>query len=546
MQENYDITLLNKNDHTIIEHIEQGEFFGNECSIIGIDIITYNKCYFLKSLTIIAGTSHPIKIRDSFIETLFITGQQSASIELTNCHVNKLVFESINPVYVGNIKILGNVIGDSLYKEIRFMRCIINLELDNTNYGIIDLGESLNVSLTASLINCRALGFNAKIAAINAHLSLNIKDSTLNELQIKKGSLTGVFTNSKVGNSLITEVSKVDLTTNGESFGDLAFWKCDNLRIIVSETRFNSLVVNECISPYLDISNANYSSLHTRNDLFEKPSIDHLSILNSSSISINLKGYFLDLTFVGATVSSLSIADSAIKKKLEILESNFSKSEFRNVSFNRNASFLLKHSDITLVKFNTIDWMQHHKLEESYARSQNKSELERVIQDYLSLMESYRQLKVISQSASNRLDILNFQAHEQRVQKEILWLKKECWDWILLWTNEKFNNYGLSFSLPLRYLFLFHSLFFLFLISFTNTFDYTFFFLTQAGFDYEITVAAIGDFSSTLFPVHSFEYLKKERGWPIIIDLLMRISSGYFIFYFLSATRKFHNLTIRN
>ena len=47
------------------------------------------------------------------------------------------------------------------------------------------------------------------------------------------------------------------------------------------------------------------------------------------------------------------------------------------------------------------------------------------LQYYLSLKESYRQLKAISLSALNKFDALSFQRHEQRIQKQILRLRRD-------------------------------------------------------------------------------------------------------------------------
>lgn len=144
--------------------------------------------------------------------------------------------------------------------------------------------------------------------------------------------------------------------------------------------------------------------------------------------------------------------------------------------------------------------------------------------------DTYRQLKKASLTNNNLIDALQFHANEmQSYWREIRLIGGDnFWDTILIFLNRWSSNFGQSWILPLVWLFLFHSLFFLFVMSyfFGNSFS--------GNFEF-------GQFWVLLNPLHKTpDYINTGSG--LFTEFLMRIFNSYFIYHFVKATRKFGRL----
>lgn len=509
-----------------------------DCSINLGSETHFTKCYFSKSLNITKASSRLI-MTDCYVNNLTIETSDKFELILVDCNIDLLIISKNPNRQALNVIVKSESPKSSQIKVIK-VHDYCTFDLASTTFGTISyFNDSTGfIGNTLNLVNCETLK-DSEITVVNSTShNLNVDNCNL-------GSVSFSRCNQSFFNLVDTKLSK-----------ELTILKSQNSQINTVRGEINQLVTKDSHNVILNSTETKFEEISTNKsqgqfsikasinlDLLERelnyqPKINLIRTIDSN-ISLNTKGYLINLFFLRSNISQLLIEDSSILSSITIDQSYFNDSEFRNVSFRKDCKFILKHSDITKVKFNTVDWMRNHRLDES--RKITIVDARAVITDHLSLKESYRQLKVISKEASNKFDELSFRAHEQRMQKEILYLRKEHLDWFLLWSNGVFSNYGLSYSRPLIFLFTFHFLFFSILIMGTNTFDYSFAFLTNSSIDSGLTIKAIGDYCSTLFPVHSFDYLKNQTGWPVIVDLIMRIMSGYFIFYFLSASRKFHN-----
>ena len=103
-------------------------------------------------------------------------------------------------------------------------------------------------------------------------------------------------------------------------------------------------------------------------------------------------------------------------------------------------------------------------------------------------------------------------------------------DWLILATNKWFSSFGTSVVKPLAFLLSIHTLLFIWLMQ-SNNFGYELCF----GFGNDCT---LGLWLNMISPVHKLPTLGNSTIYSSI-DFFMRISSGYFIYYFLLATRKF-------
>jgi hypothetical protein len=249
---------------------------------------------------------------------------------------------------------------------------------------------------------------------------------------------------------------------------------------------------------------------------------------------------------------TIILSNSEITQRLQILESDLQQTRFNNISLTPQCDFDLLDSDISDVTFNNFKWNKHFQLSEKYSNEKYDRE-----DGYLlTLRESYRQLKSNHLKNNNKIIALEFQKHELRIHLQIVqksvasaWKRSgepflnPLGNYFVLWTHKAASDFGMNVWKPLLFLFLFHFVFFNTLLVYTPELNLTPF----ENISWQATQDAWGKYFYTLLPIHTFNLPRFEssiEAKPIFIagfwDFLMRLSSGYFIFYFLTASRKYH------
>lgn len=174
-------------------------------------------------------------------------------------------------------------------------------------------------------------------------------------------------------------------------------------------------------------------------------------------------------------------------------------------------------------------------------------------EQYASLRESYRQLKKAMLSEGNNFDSLvlyrnEMEAHWGLVRhpkstglhrsflfSRIYGIERGLQDWqnkFLLWLGYHVSDHGQSFIRPLIWLFIFHQFFFLIAIAL----NYNGFYFTT-NHDWSAVWDFIGSYFYLLNPVHKLP--DASSGGMLILDFFMRLSSGFFIYHIIRASRKF-------
>jgi len=148
------------------------------------------------------------------------------------------------------------------------------------------------------------------------------------------------------------------------------------------------------------------------------------------------------------------------------------------------------------------------------------------------LKEAYRQLKHSAVKNSNHIDALafyrneldeyTFLAHHEDVKAE---------DQFILFISSLFSNHGQSFTRPIAWLLGMHLVFFLFAVGL----NYNGFYFTT-DHEWSATADLVGSYFYLLNPVHK---LPDASGGMLILDFFMRLSSGFFIYHIIRASRKF-------
>ncbi|PCJ86156.1 MAG: hypothetical protein COA57_06460, partial [Flavobacteriales bacterium] len=156
----------------------------------------------------------------------------------------------------------------------------------------------------------------------------------------------------------------------------------------------------------------------------------------------------------------------------------------------------------------------------------------------LILREVYRQLKNLCKAQSNYIDALGFYRNEYAAYwKYIKANKKEVSfeDRFLVGLGRHVSNFGQSFIRPLIWLIIMHGILFLLLVIFNyKGFNFSF------NHSWNSFREGFGEYWYLLNPVHRFT--DDMAGGLKTIDFLMRLSSGFFIYHIIRASRKFAQL----
>jgi len=222
--------------------------------------------------------------------------------------------------------------------------------------------------------------------------------------------------------------------------------------------------------------------------------------------------------------------------KVRITDSSLSNVIFNDVNF-KNAKLSFDRTFLDKTVFANIIWPKGNMIytTEEVDEQENKSKY-----SYLVRKEVYRQLKNNSKNSSNHIDALKFYRNEMNEYwKYIKTTKTESWaNRLLIGVNKYVSDFGQNYWWPLAWLLGVH--FILFMILFFTKFSFEFQFNTDLDFTFKSFELATGEFIRLINPVHKMS--QGMDGFYVIIDMLMRISAGFFIYQFLRATRKFARL----
>lgn len=244
-----------------------------------------------------------------------------------------------------------------------------------------------------------------------------------------------------------------------------------------------------------------------------------IRVLNATIDKITQNEVVEDKTeyrFQNSTVKSLWSMSNSAPSDLKLI----------NVDFAPNCKIYLDNSMISGCVFSGVTWPSSSKVYSSYENQKKRSQ---------SLKEAYRQLKQAMLKDGNNIDALAFYRNELEEYRAFVKGNPNVkWeDKFILFISWIFSNHGQSFARPMFvWLPLFHLLWFsiLVLLNYQNL-DYSF-----ANHDWANVPSFIENYFKLLLPTHSFEGIK---GWMMPVDIVMRLSSGFFIYHIIRASRKF-------
>ena len=387
------------------------------------------------------------------------------------------------------------------------------------------------------------------------------------QIVIQTGALE--LQNCNIDNIEVVQRTKsITISRNSKVRRLIILESCDNMHSLkISESNVDFLIYNpkQISSSQIDFDSGSTStSLSIQNP----PRISRFNGIIAKQVLIHNFQNMGEIIFSNCKVDNLEIESipSGMPGKISLVDNEISELSLSAigdlVKITLSRLFKLKKLDLFLIKtqdvliseiqlekinisktdfdawqIGYVDWGKSFKVGLSKYGDDN----DLMISRFLELMEINRRFKQYFKNRDSPIDAAIFQRNELQAYLRYLLHKwdhlsfSQFFDLTLLGTNRIFSNFGQSFVLPLLWLLSIHFyLFYLLNQNYQLGYDLCFDWDSGCSFSKE----AFGYYLHLINPVHK---LVDVNGESVIAveDFIMRISSGYFIFYFLKATRKF-------
>lgn len=509
------------------------------------------------SITINKQTGLSLRAANSSFKDISIKRGGFRTIHLFQCDFNNLIIDegdNLGSITLENCAYSSIKINSSIFQELKVISCEVGSNIMVENVGLSKL-----------------LIHNTSIPNISLGVTSPTQIKLTNETKTRKE--TGLMhITSLVGDSLFSAV-------NGK-IGQISIDNCDQQsRISMGNVTINRLQINEGALSSLDLENCNITQINFEaielpnlqitdgdfgtillgqsnvnkyqiekkdNSLASLP-IEHLIIRQPNLIHnsiINVKGVdcmSLSLNGLKNNHGTLIVTDTIVNELFSIEFASLGNSKFSNLNLKRCKAIKTLNASFTESKFFNVQWPSTYRIHE-YEKEIDACETsdQKISKFFYPLRESYRQLIAVSNKELNKIDALFFQKQELRIYFEIIKFEKwKSWsnfqDFLVLGSNKLFSDFGQNIWLPLKWWIPIHLILFTLLIS---NHELGVSMVSPKEHEWEFFWDGVGIFLNLLSPVHSSEINKVSIFG--ITDFLMRLTSGYFLFYFISATRKFH------
>lgn len=269
-------------------------------------------------------------------------------------------------------------------------------------------------------------------------------------------------------------------------------------------------------------------------------------ILNSSLNSLSLSGYSNGkISIENTKITEWFVRDFSTEKetnfynisplssnsKIEIHKSNLDNTWFDNIDFSKYDIVSFFRTKFGKTTFTSCDFPTDNTSFEKFKTIENVHYPEKKADNYYkNQYEIFLQLKIILESTGNFYEAQKLQAISNDALQKIKTISN--WDKAILWINGKSNNHGLSIKRPLFY-FLFFSVFLyiLYLKSLNKIFNCN-----------DIDYSLFGYYFSFIDLTHRTDFLvdkEKFNFFSLTFDFISKLISGFFIYQFVSAFRKY-------
>jgi hypothetical protein len=505
--------------HAKNQRIEHCSFGNIEFPYINGDALTISNSEF-NDLRFYAGSSNNLALEQCKIQQFYISGayNNTSLIKIENCEITTLIVETTAKLrsiellntHIDKIQILSTVSTFSLNSCSGLTTAAPSHSRVPVRFVINQIQVSAGIS-TLNIINCYINTFKASI--------------TIKELILKK---TSIFDSAEI------QVA-TDLNIAQDCYIKLVQIKEYVTAITIAESsidefhhhgKSNSIKIEKSKSD--PIRKSKFKTLD-----FSKTEAEAVDIQDFTTETLNLNNF----KATGARLRFLEVT-----KTLMFEHSTMEDAYLHNVNLS-TAEFKFLNSSLAKSTLSNVEWparLYEFKKEIAVCKSKRDK-----LNYLFPLREAYRQLKYLCNNQLNHIDAIAFQKRELRAYWRLVHTKfgirKDIENWLILWTNRLFSDFGQSWLLPLGWLLLVHLILFTVLL-------YNFDLGIEPSFSnigWPATEKGIGMFFSLINPVHPSEIPKPFTAPPEKVSILgttdffIRVFSAYFIYYFLKGTRKF-------
>jgi hypothetical protein len=487
-----------------------------DCSFSNVDII----CRFVESISFI----------NCSFDRLILMLDLACAIEFIDCTA-KYIDVKCTDVFSPSCKFAGSKtsIDEMWIHNGRFESLFFG---ENSNFGVatIELSRSNRIVLSStkgSQIIIR--GQTDVITLMNLSQLKNVSLDLLNGRRVA-----------------VSKCSNLNLFGDSINFSDVIFSDVVDLSLHLTNVQIGKVLAGgECTFSRIDL-NENFDCNF---EVVERLSIGAICLFRTV-VPDGKSLVFRSTTFDQLTCRNvinagrIEFINSEVVKSLFFLESDLGKMMFTNTTLQRQCDVRILKCRIDAVEFNTFRWNRDYRLNENYDEAM--VEIFRSENDFLyCLRETYRQLKNNYQKNGNKIESLEFQRGEMNAHFRLLRVNRNdnFWNYLIVGTNRWFSDFGQNIWKPIIFLFVIH-LFLFNILLWTSDIGIELR-LSNTNITPQSIWKGVNLYFQTLLPTHFATVKPFHKGADVsiggAIDFLMRISSAYFIYYFVSASRKYHS-----
>lgn len=423
------------------------------------------------------------------------------SITFHHCHFNSGI--SISKVIFQDLKFIACHFGfDISFSQIKLLNNN-SLEIEvSSNLSAVGIAntEDLDIIITAT-------NNMVEIGGVYFHSFKNVNLTIQNIRVIQFSAIGKTFLNKL---SIIE--SNIDRIDSSVAFYDLEISSSPGTKTTINTFEFPINLTADIDISNCEITDLKINSLNQKHQNFKLQNVIIKETFELTNSTLN-RGFFNIVQFKNTAKFNDSL----------LTDINFNQVDFKNTKVDFENTFL---GNCT---FTNIRWPKNHEL-----YSQQDVNIPR--DKLLTQQEVYRQLKLNMKNSGNSIDSLAFYQKEMetywmyiRKNKSINWQNR-----FLISLNKHVNNFGQDWVRPTILLFIIHFFLFLFMI---NTGYTNIKFVLPLDAEFGATITGLKEYLRLLFPLHSTD--NKLNSDILFIDTLIRINSGFFIYFIFGAGRKY-------
>ena len=403
-----------------------------------------------------------------------------------------------------------------------------NITIEHSNSGdkkIVNISDIKAEKITINIIN-------------NTNLIISLLEINVHSLNFTNNKSCLLTTNHTNDPKLTTKIKSVRFSKNYRGQYDFKSINSNSVLLVneeeptltISKGNIHELILSDIKVAKIEIGSY-YEKVKIYQFSAERETFDNetkIRFQNSQISFLNLAG-INNQGNIQFTNTKFENDPSQNKNKLNLTNAFLGNTVMTNCNIsvdeiNLDGAYLMD------LKMTGVSWPKNNSIDKDYKN--------RNIEKLKYLRDTYRQLKAISLNSKDVVNSLKFKANEMNIylfqlRQEKKWFSS---DFVELFLSKWSSNFGLSIGKPLIRLLSIHFIIFFFVLLFSDYRGMTIT-LNSELMSWDNFFTSCEYYGELLIPIRKF-----NSDLNSIVDILMRIDSGFFIYHIIKATRKFAKL----